>query len=98
MTSPTDRRLSIARWRLHNQHLAGPGLADPVSVVRHFLAVQAENHSQASWAVGTRTTTPDAALFGRPYDDGHLLRTHVLRPTWHFVLPDDIGWISADHA
>jgi Winged helix DNA-binding domain len=36
---------------------------------------------------------PDAALFGRLYDDGHLLRTHVLRPTWHFVLPEDIGWL-----
>ena len=93
MTGPADPRLSIARWRLHSQHLAGPGLADPVAVVRHLLAVQAENHSQASWAVATRTTTPDAELFGRLYDDGLLLRTHVLRPTWHFVLPDDIGWL-----
>jgi hypothetical protein len=94
MTGPSsDRRLSIARWRLRSQHLIGPGLADPVAVVRHLLAVQAENHSQASWAVATRTTAPDAALFERLYDDGCLLRTHVLRPTWHFVLPDDIGWL-----
>jgi Winged helix DNA-binding domain len=88
-----DGRLSIARWRLANQHLAGLGLAEPIAVVRHLLAVQAENHSQASWAVATRTVAPDAALFGHLYDDGHLLRTHVLRPTWHFVLPDDIGWL-----
>ena len=27
--------------------------------------------------------------------DGRILRTHVLRPTWHFVLPDDIRWMLA---
>src|SRR5205823_11718341 len=24
-----------------------------------------------------------------------ILRTHVLRPTWHFVLPEDIRWLLA---
>jgi hypothetical protein len=27
------------------------------------------------------------------FNDGRLLRTHVLRPTWHFVLPEDIVWM-----
>lgn len=27
------------------------------------------------------------------YDDGKILRTHILRPTWHFVAPEDIRWI-----
>ncbi|HXB05469.1 MAG TPA: winged helix DNA-binding domain-containing protein, partial [Puia sp.] len=27
------------------------------------------------------------------FNEGRLLRTHVLRPTWHFVLPADIGWM-----
>jgi hypothetical protein len=26
-------------------------------------------------------------------NEGRILRTHVLRPTWHFVLPEDIGWM-----
>jgi len=91
MTSIT--RLDVARWRLHRQHLVGTPATDPAAVVRHLLAVQAENHSQASWAVATRCAAPDAAVFARLYDDGALLRTHLLRPTWHFVLPDDIGWL-----
>jgi hypothetical protein len=90
---PSMTRLDVARWRLHCQRLAGMPAADPLAVVRHLLAVQAENHSQASWAVATRCATPDAALFARLYDDGALLRTHLLRPTWHFVLPDDVGWL-----
>ena len=86
-------RLDVARWRLHRQRLGGTTSADPAAVVRHLLAVQAENHSQASWAIATRCAAPNAALFARLYDDGTLLRTHLLRPTWHFVLPDDIGWL-----
>jgi hypothetical protein len=29
------------------------------------------------------------------FDAGHFLRTHVLRPTWHFVAPEDIRWLLA---
>ena len=92
-TATPHEQFAIARWRLHNQHLAGTPATDATAVVRRLLAVQAENHAQASWAVGTRCHVPDAALFARLYDDGAILRTHLLRPTWHFVLPDDIGWL-----
>ena len=27
------------------------------------------------------------------FNRGEILRTHVLRPTWHFVLPSDIRWM-----
>jgi hypothetical protein len=27
------------------------------------------------------------------FNEGKILRTHVLRPTWHFVLPEDIRWL-----
>jgi hypothetical protein len=89
---PGDR-LDIARWRLHSQLLAGAAAPDPAVVVGGLLAVQAENHAQASWAVATRCHADGEAVIARPYDAGALLRTHVLRPTWHFVLPDDIGWL-----
>jgi hypothetical protein len=92
-TATPHERLAVARWRLHSQHLAGTPANDATAVVRRLLAVQAENHAQASWAVGTRCRTPDAAVFARLYDEGAILRTHLLRPTWHFVLPDDIGWL-----
>ena len=31
----------------------------------------------------------------RAFDQGRILRTHVLRPTWHFVSPADIRWLLA---
>lgn len=85
--------LAVARWRLRNQGLDATTATDPRDVVGGLLAVQAENHPQATWAVATRGLNPDQAAFARLYDDGEILRTHVLRPTWHFVLADDVVWL-----
>jgi Winged helix DNA-binding domain len=91
MPDTSDRE--IARWRLHNQHLTSPYAASAQDVVSGLLAVQAENPSQAGWAVASRTERPAAEDLGGLLDDGTVLRTHVLRPTWHFVSTDDIGWL-----
>lgn len=87
----TDRE--IARWRLRSQHLTGPHAAGAEDVVRGLLAVQAENASQAAWAVAGRTVRPDAADLAGLLDRGEVIRTHVLRPTWHFAAADDLGWL-----
>ena len=62
-------------------------------VVRSLLAVQAENPSQAAWAVACRTRHTDPADLEALLDHGTVVRTHVLRPTWHFVATEDIGWL-----
>ncbi len=87
------RDLDIARWRLRCQHLVSPHAASAREVVGSLLAVQAENSGQAAWAVASRTRSPDRADLTALLDDGVVLRTHVLRPTWHFVLAEDIGWL-----
>jgi hypothetical protein len=70
-----------------------PHAASAAGVIRALLAVQAENASQAAWAVASRTTRPDAADLKALLDMGRVVRTHVLRPTWHFVAAEDIGWL-----
>jgi hypothetical protein len=84
---------TISRWRLSTQRLAWRTHGSPQAVVKGLLGVQAENHSQASWAVADRTSGLTEIEFGQLFDDGEILRTHVLRPTWHFVGPEDIGWL-----
>jgi hypothetical protein len=84
---------AIAHWRMHTLRLSGQTYPSPAAVVEGLLAVQSENHAQASWAVATRTPGISEAEFGRLFDDGVILRTHVLRPTWHYVRPDDIRWL-----
>ncbi len=83
----------IARWRLRSQHLTRPHVSAAADVVGHLLAVQAENPQQSAWAVAGRTATPDAADLGGLLDSGAVLRTHMLRSTWHYARAEDVGWL-----
>jgi hypothetical protein len=85
--------LDIARWRLRSQHLVRPYAVSAREAVGSLLAVQAENPGQAAWAVASRTQNPNQAELAALLDDGAVLRTHVLRPTWHFVRAEDAGWL-----
>jgi hypothetical protein len=85
--------LDIARRRLANQQLLAPILTEPTEVVRRLGAVQAQDYAGAKWAVGMRTRGASDAAVEQALSDGSILRTHVLRPTWHFVTPADIRWM-----
>jgi len=86
--------LDIAARRLHNAGLTGAGFATPEQVVRWFGAVQAQDYGPAKWSLGQRCAGVDDQAVAQAFADGRILRTHILRPTWHFVLPDDIRWIQ----
>lgn len=83
----------IARWRFATQRLSAPHASSAAEAVTHLLAVQAENPSQSAWAVATRTARPDAGDLAALLVSGAVVRTHVLRPTWHLVAAADIGWL-----
>jgi hypothetical protein len=87
--------MDIARRRLSRQHLINPSLSDPAEVVRVLGAVQAQDYGGAKWALGMRTRGATDASIERAFADGSIIRTHVLRPTWHFVTPADIRWMLA---
>ena len=84
----------LARWRLRNQHLTRPFAATAGDVVGHLLAVQAENPSQSAWAVASRTEAAQAGDLGGLLDSRAMLRTHLLRPTWHYVRAEEIVWLT----
>jgi Winged helix DNA-binding domain len=85
----------IALLRLRNQHLIGPGLDSAADVVGWLGAVQSQDYGGAKWAVAQRMKRGSDAAIERAFNDGAILRTHVMRPTWHFVLPGDIRWLLA---
>jgi len=91
----TPRPAAILAARLHNQWLAGTKAASPAEVVGRLCAVQSQDFIGAKWAVGLRTTGLDDAAVEAAFDRGEILRTHVMRPTWHFVTPADIRWMLA---
>ena len=64
--------------------------------MRRLGAVQAQDYAGAKWALAqrTRNAVTDAAV-ERAVDAGAIVRTHVLRPTWHFVAACDLRWMLA---
>jgi len=87
--------VSITQERLRNQRLDGPGFTKATDVVRWLVASQAQDFAGAKWALGLRMKNPSDASIEEEFNRGDILRTHVLRPTWHFVLPEDIRWLLA---
>jgi hypothetical protein len=83
----------IALLRLRSQRLIGAGFSTAAEVVGWFGAVQSQDYAGARWGLGQRMKRASDAAIERAFDEGLILRTHVLRPTWHFILPQDIRWL-----
>jgi len=83
----------IASRRLRAHRLVGRRFATPVDAVRAFGAVQSQDYPASIWGLGQRSDGATARGIGELFDEGAILRTHILRPTWHFVLPEDVGWM-----
>lgn len=87
--------MDIAHRRLANLRLVADPLTDPAEVVRWLGAAQAQDFTGSLWSLGLRMTTATERVLVAAYDAGAIVRTHVLRPTWHFVHPIDVRWMLA---
>jgi hypothetical protein len=85
----------IAQQRLHNQLITRQTFEKASDVVRWLCAVQAQDYAAAKWALGLRMQNSTDTFIEQALNEGTILRTPVLRPTWHFVLPADIRWMLA---
>jgi hypothetical protein len=86
--------VDVARLRLRNQLLAARA-ATPEEVVGWLGAVQAQDYIGAKWGVALRTRGCGDGDIERALAAARIVRTHVLRPTWHFVLAEDLRWLLA---
>jgi hypothetical protein len=84
--------VELLRRRLDNHGLTRPRGRTAAEVVSRMGAVQSQDYPAARWAVALRCRTT-AREMDEAFDRGLILRTHVLRPTWHFVAPADIRWM-----
>jgi hypothetical protein len=87
--------MNVPSERLRNQRVEGRRLERAEDVVRWLVASQAQDFAGAKWALGLRSNGLDAAAIEEEFDRGAILRTHVMRPTWHFVAPEDVRWLQA---
>jgi hypothetical protein len=79
--------------RLCNQQVTATELQTPAEMVAWMVAVQAQDFAAAKWALGMRLKGMTDADVDAIFNAGDILRTHVMRPTWHFVAPADIRWL-----
>ncbi len=89
------KEIEIPTQRLYNQRISGNRFEKPEQVIDWLGAVQAQDYFGALWAVGMRMRRATDRLVEQAFQEGRILRTHFLRPTWHFVSPKDIRWMLA---
>ena len=83
----------IALWRMSNLGLLDGRFGTPEEAVRRLCGVQSQDYGPAKWSIAMRTRGIRDEAMDKIFNAGALVRTHVLRPTWHFVLPEDIRWM-----
>ena len=79
--------------RLLSQQLICPQFDTPQKVVSHFGAMQAQDYRMVRWAVMMRTRKPSSTAFKKAFDEGEILRLHLLRGTWQLVSNEDYWWM-----
>ncbi len=83
----------LAKIRLISQQIVGSKLSNPKNAINWMGAIQAQDYEMAKWAIGIRLPGANDNEICAAIDKGEILRTHLLRPTWHFVTNDNIYWI-----
>ena len=83
----------IVHLRLFNQQIAETKFREPAEIVSWLVAMQAQEYAMAKWAIGLRLPGATDETIEKAFTDGLILRTHLMRPTWHFVTPKDIRWL-----
>ncbi len=84
---------NIPHERLYQQGLIDTPFSTPEEVVAWLGAVQAQEYGPAKWSLGMRMVQAADDVIEQAFNEGRILRTHMMRPTWHFVTPEDIRWI-----
>lgn len=83
----------IIRHRLHNQQIVGTSITTPQKLVEKMVAMQSQDWYMALWAIGLRIPGIKEQDVVKAFNDFKIIRTHVLRPTWHFIAPEDTRWL-----
>jgi hypothetical protein len=82
----------ISHHRLVSQKLYKTSAFSPQEIVHHLGAMQAQDYAMAKWAVGSRCHATEKEI-EEAVNSAKIIRTHILRPTWHFVSAEDIYWM-----
>jgi len=86
-------RTDVLLARLATQRLSGPAAANATQVVSELLCVQSQDAPIARAMIAQRCEGGTEAGVLAAIAAGDIVRTHVLRPTWHYVAAADLRWL-----
>jgi len=86
-------RADVLTARLATQRLEGPPADGPGQVVSELLCVQSQDALLAQAMIALRCFPATATDVRGALASGDIVRTHVLRPTWHYVSAADLRWL-----
>jgi hypothetical protein len=95
VTDPDDTARVIARERAARQLIAAPSTAEPAGIVRHMLAMQAQDFAGAKWAIGARSTHLSHAQIEAALERAEIVRSWPMRGTLHVMAAEDARWMVA---
>jgi hypothetical protein len=84
---------ALLQQRLLNQQLSSPQFSSVQKLVEWMGAIQAQDYNMAKWGIGSRMNGITDEMIESAINNAAIIRTHILRPTWHFVAAKDIRWL-----
>jgi hypothetical protein len=84
---------NYGKIRLISQHIGGGKFKSPAALVSHMGAMQAQDFNMVKWAMGARLPGVSEKQIEKSFNSGELIRTHLMRPTWHLIVPEDVNWL-----
>ncbi len=84
---------NIRQIRLSNQQISQTNFTSPAEIVSAMGAMQAQDFNSVKWAIGTRLPDLTQKSIEAAFNKGEIVRTHLLRPTWHIVAAENIYWM-----
>jgi hypothetical protein len=86
-------RRDVFQRRLTSHGLLDSRFEAVEDVMEWMVAAQAQERAIAPWSLGQRTREAVETDVREALTNGSILRTHLLRPTWHYISNADIGWL-----
>ncbi|MFH5831958.1 winged helix DNA-binding domain-containing protein [Halalkalibaculum sp. DA384] len=83
----------IIHARLHNHQIVNPDFSTPNALLGWIGAMQAQDYEMAKWAVGVRLPEATREDIEEAIENSHIIRTHLLRPTWHLISAEHLPWL-----
>lgn len=84
---------TLVALRMVNHQLQSPSFGTAEDLTSWMGALQAQDYRMVKWAMGIRLPGATKTTIEEAIEDGKIIRTHLLRPTWHFVAARDLRWL-----